>query len=332
MNIAFTICSNNYLAQAKTLGDSFLSHHPNWKFIIGLVDKFDPSFDYSPFDNFEIIKVKDINVPEFESIVKKYNIIELNTAVKPTFIKYIFTNYKADKLIYIDPDILVLSYFEEVITMLDSVDIIITPHICSPIDDEYAPTDYHTLRGGVYNLGFIALARFDKVKDFVQWWHDRVIKYGFCDFSRNMFYDQMWINYLPSLFDNYHLIKHLGYNMANWNLHERKLTNLATEDYQINNQFPLRFFHFSGYKYDNPTKIASYLTRYNFDTREDLKGLFSLYQNHLISNNIEKTSKLKVFYKLMHETAKKPVIKKSLLEKIVNRLKITIKVFLTGKK
>ena len=29
MNIAFTICSSNYLAHAKTLGDSFLEHHPD---------------------------------------------------------------------------------------------------------------------------------------------------------------------------------------------------------------------------------------------------------------------------------------------------------------
>lgn len=332
MNIAFTICSNNYLAQAKTLGDSFLEYHPNWKFIIGLVDEFDSSFDYSQFNNFEIVKVKDINVPEFESLVIKYNIIELNTAVKPTFIEHIFINYKADKLIYLDPDILVLSYFEEVITMLDSVDIIITPHICSPIDDDYAPTDYHTLRGGVYNLGFIALARFNRVNGFVKWWGDRVLKYGFCDFSRNMFYDQMWINYLPSLFDNYHIIKHLGYNMANWNLHERKLTNLASENYCINHQQPLRFFHFSGYKYNYPNKIASYLTRYNFETRTDLKDLFSLYQKYLLYNDIENTSQLKVFYRLVHENAKTNLTKKTLIEKIVNRLKVTINVFFTGKK
>lgn len=335
MEIAFTICSNNYLAQAKTLGDSFLKYHPGWKFIIGLVDEFDPSFDYDLFNDFEIIKVADINVPGFEDIVKKYNIIELNTAAKPTFIKHIFTTYGANKLIYLDPDILVVSYFEEVITILDSVDIIITPHICSPIDDDYAPTDYHTLRGGVYNLGFIALARYNKVKDFVQWWDDRVLKYGFCDFSKNMFYDQMWINYLPSLFDNYQIIKHLGYNMANWNLHERKLTNLPNENYCINNKLPLRFFHFSGYKYNNPSKIASYLTRYDFETRSDLKDLFSFYQKNLIHNNIENISQLKVFYRLAHENAKvvlSKANKKSLIRKVRNRFKVTINVLLTGRK
>jgi hypothetical protein len=330
MNIAFTICSNNYLAQAKTLGDSFLEHHPEWKFIIGLCDEFDLSFDYSVFNKFEIIKVQDISVPEFESIVKKYNIIELNTAVKPTFIKYIFTTYNANKLIYIDPDILVTSYFEEVIAILDTKNIVLTPHICSPIDDEYAPTDYHTLRGGIYNLGFIALARYDKIKDFLYWWHERVLKYGFCDFSNTMFYDQLWINYVPAMWDDYFILKHPGYNMANWNLHERLVTQTGNDRFVVNEKFSLRFFHFSGYKYNNPTSIASYLTRYDFESRPDLKNLFFKYHNLLKNNNIEQISKLKVYYLFVNKSVAVSPRKKSYLRKIINRLKKTIKVFLTG--
>ena len=69
MDIAFTICSNNYLAQAKTLGDSFLQYHPDWKFIIGLVDEYDNSFDYSSLANFEIIKVNEINVTNFKNLI-----------------------------------------------------------------------------------------------------------------------------------------------------------------------------------------------------------------------------------------------------------------------
>jgi hypothetical protein len=331
MNIAFTICSNNYLAQAKTLGDSFLEFHPDWKFVIGLVDLYDSDFDYSFFDNFEIIKVSNIKVQDFEEIIGKYNIVEINTAVKPSFIKHIFTNYNADKLIYLDPDILIISHFDEVISMLDSVDIIITPHICSPIDDDLAPTDYHTLRGGVYNLGFIGLARYPNVSDFINWWDLRVGKYGYCDFSRNMFYDQKWIDYLPSLWDNYHIIKHLGYNMANWNLHERKITSFNNNLIVINSEYSLRFFHFSGYKYNNPNKIASYLTRYDFDSRPDLVFLFSKYNELLLKNKIEIISKLKVHYVLLYIN-KNTKPKKSLILRIYVRIKVTINVFLTGRK
>jgi hypothetical protein len=184
----------------------------------------------------------------------------------------------------------------------------------------------------VYNLGFIALARYEKVKDFVKWWDDRVLKYGYCDFSRNMFYDQMWINYLPSLFDNYLILKHLGYNMANWNLHERKLTNISDQNYRINNQIPLRFFHFSGYKFNNPNKIASYLTRYNFETRTDLKDLFSFYNKNLLSNNIETISELQVYYRAIHENINISKGKKNVIKRVIDRLQVTLKILLTGRK
>ena len=38
MILAFTICSVNYLAQARTLGDSLRQTNPDWHFVIGLVD------------------------------------------------------------------------------------------------------------------------------------------------------------------------------------------------------------------------------------------------------------------------------------------------------
>lgn len=328
MNIAFTICSNNYLAQAKTLGDSFLEYHSDWKFIIGLVDEYDLNFDYSFFDRFEIIKVNEINVPDFENLVSKYNIIELNTAVKPTYIKHIFLNYNALKVIYIDPDILVTSYFEEVISILDTKDIVITPHLCSPIDDEFLPTDYHTLRGGVYNLGFIALARYDKVKDFISWWDDRVLKYGFCDFSKNMFYDQIWINYVPAMWDNYFILKHFGYNMANWNLHERKLTSSTKNKLIINEIYPLRFFHFSGYKFTQPNTIASYSNRFNFKTRDDLIYIFEHYRNLVLSNKYEIINTLNVKY---DKSKSINLRKKNIFKKMINRISKTISFLIFGK-
>lgn len=330
MKIAFTICSNNYLAHAKTLGDSFLEFHTDAKFIIGLVDKFDASFDYSIFSKFIIIPVEELKIPCFEELNKKYNIIELNTAVKPFYFHHLFGVFKPKKLLYIDPDILVTSYFNEVFTVLDDKNIVITPHICKPIDDEYAPTDYHTLRGGVFNLGFIALSDYERVTEFLDWWGERVVKYGFADFSRSMFYDQLWINYVPTFYDNYFILKHSGYNMANWNLHERELS-VIEEQYVVNNEYPLRFFHFSSYKYNKPEQICSYLTRFDFNKRPDLIPLFEDYHNRLLANQVESIFNLNVFYYpkvvVVHTDIKKKV---TLLHKIKRRIKKAFKVLIYG--
>ena len=58
--IAFTLCSNNYLAQAKTLGDSFVRHNPAGHFVIGLVDRRREDVDYAALGPFEILPVEDL--------------------------------------------------------------------------------------------------------------------------------------------------------------------------------------------------------------------------------------------------------------------------------
>lgn len=329
MNIAFTICSNNYLAHAKTLGDSFLEYHKDVKFIIGLVDKFDKSFDYTTFSDFLIIPVEELKISCFEELNRKYNIVELNTAVKPFYFQYLFILFKAEKIIYLDPDILVTSHFTEVFAVLDDKNIVITPHICHPIDDAYAPTDYQTLRGGVFNLGFIALSQHEKIKDFLEWWGARVIKYGFADFSRSMFYDQLWINYVPTLYDNYFILKHPGYNMANWNLHERKLSK-KENNYFVNNEYPLRFFHFSSYKFDKPKQICSYQTRFDFNSRPDLVPLFNYYQQKLLQKNVRVIANLNIFYYPKATNNKAVVKRKTLWAKIGVRIQKVIKVLVHG--
>lgn len=329
--IAFTICSNNYLAHAKTLGDSFLNYHPEFTFVIGLVDKINLEINPELFSEFKVISVEDINIPEFDNLAAKFNITELNTAAKPSYFHYIFKELKADAVVYLDPDIMVLSRFDELLETMEEKNIILTPHILTPIDDEFAPTDYHTLRGGVFNLGFIALANYEKVKMFLDWWHQRVVKYGFVNLKQSMFYDQIWMNYVPCFHDDYFILKHPGYNMANWNLHERRLTKDNSGKYFVNQTIPLRFFHFSNYHYDKPNVICAYQTRFDFINRPDLLKLFEKYQQLLLENEVEKISKIEVFY--YPKTQKISVHEPSVVPlhtKMIVRLKKSLKLLITG--
>ena len=82
LNIIFTLCSNNYLAQAKTLGDSLLKYNPGYKFIIGLVDELSKEVDYNFFKPYTIIPAAQIGIPDFDSLWKKYSIVEFNTCAK----------------------------------------------------------------------------------------------------------------------------------------------------------------------------------------------------------------------------------------------------------
>ena len=261
-----------------------------------MVDELQDGFDYSFLSAFEIITLTSLDIEEYEFIVGRYNIKELNTTVKPSYFHHIFKKYKADKVIYLDPDILVKSSFKEVIKLLNKKNIILTPQILSPLGGELTLNDFQLLRDGIFNLGFLALSNYKAVRKFLDFWHQRVVRFGFGNSAEGMFYDQLWVNYVPVFYDNYYILKHHGYNMANWNMHERQLTQSYDGSYIVNKEYDLRFFHFSGYSHAQPEIIASYSNRFDFIQRPDVKPLFDTYNQLLIKNGIEEISQLKVFY------------------------------------
>jgi len=304
MEVVFTICSNNYLAHAATLMQSWFEYHPHSTGYIILVDSVNENVDYSIINPASIILLSDLNIVSLPSLIEKYNITELNTAVKPDAFIHLFKKHSKSKIIYLDPDILVSGEFKEVFKSLDDNDFVLTPHICHPIDDDKAPTDYNTLRTGIFNLGFIALKDTSQVQVFLNWWRDRVFKYGYCDLPANMFYDQLWANFIPVFFDNYYIMKHPGYNMANWNLHERILSINEQNKWLVNKMFDLKFFHFSGYKFNKPDSIGSYHTRYDLISRPDLKSVFEIYHEKLESFGIASLSMIPCVYYEEHKRIK----------------------------
>jgi len=326
-NITFTLCSNNYLAQAKTLGDSFLKYHHDMKFIIGLVDAYNDQIDYSQFSAFTIIPVATIEIPDLQDLSDKFDIVELNTAVKPFYFSYFFKELNAGKVIYLDPDTRVFSPLEEVLNLMDAYNIILTPQLCEPTDDGHSPTDQTLLITGTFNLGFIALSGYTNLKDFLKWWTDRVVKYGFAKPGQHMFYDQLIINLVPAYFDNYYILRNKGYNMAGWNMYERTITTQNEQEVLINGDIPLRFFHYSGYQFNKPDVICKYNDRYDFISRPDVKKIFNDYQQLVMGNNYQALNKVEPAYN-KKELPPVEVVKISTSKKIAQRLKRTARVFL----
>lgn len=280
MTTAFTICANNYLAHAKTLALSFKENHPEVHFVIAILDEPEQSLDYSILGADEVTWVSKI-FPELINQVKDtYSIAELCTVVKPALCLYFF-NKGNISLFYIDPDIKVFSPFDEVFENLKKADMVLTPHICSPTPEKGHPQDKDLMRTGIYNLGFIAMNNTPEVKLFVEWWDNRVKKYGFHDLKKGYFYDQIWLGYAPAFLDKVSVLRHLGYNVANWNLHERKVIK-TDQGYFINDiKTPLRFFHFSHFKMEALPQIASYNQNFNLENRPDIVPVYYDYKSNL---------------------------------------------------
>lgn len=284
MNLVFTLCSNNYLAQAICLGTSFLKYNHDYAFKIGLVDRKDEVINYNQIP-FEQIEVEKIGIASFDEMIRQYSITELNTAVKPFYFKYFFDlNQAIDKIIYLDPDILVYGPFTELEKVLAEDAIVITPHFTTPINDDKFQAENDFLNSGLYNLGFLAVKRSIESAGFLDWWADRLSHKAYINFAKGMFTDQLWINFVPLFFKNVKVLTHPGYNTAYWNLHERSLTE-KNNNYFVNSTFPLIFFHFSGYDPLKPYILSKYQNRFTFENRKDVLPLFSGYSELLFQNS-----------------------------------------------
>ena len=288
---AYSICSNDYLPYALSLGKSFISHHPSYQFYIFLIDENIES--YSINESIHIMSADSYRSVDAEIMRKQYNNFELCCALKPLIADKLFKEKKEiDILFYLDTDILVFNSFFEAEELLLSNDIIITPHIVSPIgEDDMFPNEHVILTAGLYNAGFFGLRRSINTDDFLQWWQKRLFKYCYNDTKKGYFVDQIWLNYVPLFFKSVAILNHPGYNIAYWNLHERKIENTGNA-YKINKTYPLVFYHFSGYDPYNENLLSKHQNRYTFEKMPVLKELATQYKSELIKNNLPKENEL----------------------------------------
>ena len=304
MKIAFTICSLNYFAQALSLGKSLCKTNPQYKFVIGLVDKLDDLYKsgdeklISLVKETTILEIDKLDIPYFKFFCLKYSIMELNTAVKPYYFDYFFRNTEnLESVIYFDPDILVYSHLEDLDNHLKEYSFVITPHILSPLNDDGLALDEKQINNtGLYNLGFIAMSYSEESKCFVNWWKERLYKNCYINVEKGLFVDQIWVNFLPIYFENTLIERDLGYNVAYWNLHERTVC-FENEGFTINGKSSLKFYHFSGFLLNEPDVISKYQNRYTFEQRRDVKPLFDEYILLLNKYSYNRFFKIKCYYR-----------------------------------
>ncbi len=283
---ACTIVSLNYLSYARVLCDSFLRHHPGCKFYVLLVDRLPSDFERLA-EQFEIITVEELDIANFPSVAFKYNILELNTNVKPTFLKALLAR-DIDQVVYLDPDICIYRPLDSVFDALTKNAIVLTPHILSPVPDD-GRFELRLLSSGVFNLGFIAVKRCAETNRLLSWWENRCLNLGFNDPREGMFVDQKWVNLVPFFFDSVMILKNPGCNMAYWNLHERQLSQDG-DIWMVNLCSPLEFFHFSGISVDGGEQISKHTDPFNLNNRPDLRSIFEDYRAQLIDHGFRTSS------------------------------------------
>jgi hypothetical protein len=282
---ACTIVSPNYLPFARTLARSYLRHHPGHAFFVLVVADVHAKELFCD-EPFKTVLMDELPLASVNCLAMRYDILELNTNVKPTFMKYLLAKFELEALIYLDPDIYVYSPLIPIMGMLPAFNVVLTPHLTSPLpDDGRSPCERDLLYNGTYNLGFIAVTSSHESIRMLDWWESRCLHEAFSEGRSGLFVDQKWINLVPGIFEGVAICRDLGCNVAYWNLNERILSG-SGDDYLVSGTAPLRFFHFSGTDLDDPTMLSKNTDRFSLENRPDLVSLFSEYKTEVVQSRV----------------------------------------------
>lgn len=276
-----------------TLRESFLKHNPSLNFFIFLADKIDGVEDVDG-----VVALDKSWIPDWVNMAFKYDVIEFNTSIKPfCFGKLFKEGY--EKVIYLDPDIYVTRPLDYIYECLNNKSVVLTPHYCD-IEEHFdgAVSEETFNKVGIYNLGFCALKN-DKVgQEIAKWWQNRLQYKCYSQSSEGLFVDQKWMDYIPGFFPDATCVSsHHGMNVAIWNLHERELYIDDRQGYMIRrkktgDEFPLLFFHFSGFDPFETTIINRRHPQFNVTTYPSFKPIIEEYRERVYANGYDRFSKM----------------------------------------
>ncbi len=255
---------------------SALAHEPEACLVILLVDA---KREVKVRDSrVHIVWAEDLGFTDYLKCAFKYNIIELNTALKPHAALRLLERF--DRVIYLDPDICVYAPLASVHQALEKDSFALTPHALSPYSGEGKPGDQDLLRFGAFNLGFFAARADSRSRAILKWWDERCRELCYYEPQSGLGVDQKWMDLAPAFFEGTILLRDPGLNVAFWNLHERKLS-CVNGQWLVNGDLPLCFVHFSSFVDDDAQAIAGKQTRYAPGSRPDFSAAGQVYRNYL---------------------------------------------------
>lgn len=288
--VYFTICASNYLAQTLSFAESLKEFYPNGVLVVFLLD--DPE-DLPNVDGILWQRAsRVVGTSLWVELSVRYAILELATALKPYCFQELFAN-GAQQVVYCDPDLIFYTRPKEIEDILtEGASGVILPHIVTPLprDGEQAD-DLDILKSGVFNLGFLALAATAETAKLLDWWAGWLRTECWADPKTGVFTDQKWMDFVPCLWPGVRILYHPGYDVAYWNLHERRLDIVAGQ-WRVND-LPMVFYHFSGYNPNIPNRLSKHETRHSqIPSGSALDQLLQDYVQRLVRHGYKTFSRL----------------------------------------
>jgi hypothetical protein len=244
----FTSAAVNYLPKVRILCHSIRKHHPEAVVHLVLADERPPWLraEDEPFD--DILGIEELGIPDWRAWTFTHGIVELSTAIKPFALKHLLHLPDCGTVLYFDPDMVLFSRVDDLLTALDGSNLALTPHQNKPEEtlDAILDNEVASLKHGVFNLGFIGVRNTEEGRRFADWWAVRTYHLCRAEVENGLFTDQKWVNLAPVFFEGVTIVKSSRHNVATWNLTTRRVAGDFERGFTVDGE-PLGFYHFTGF-------------------------------------------------------------------------------------
>ena len=215
----------------------------------------------------------------------KFTAAEFSNALKPVFLRYLAAFI--DEIVYLDSDIAVFDRFSEMIDLLKTNNLILVPHMLSPLprpDQFYTyPRRVDIFNSGLINAGCFAI-RLSKCQDFLTFWEEANFSPGAFFTAAGYQTDQHNLNWALVTVPDATVLRATRYNVAYWNLHDR--------DFRFQEGDPpiftvdgknLASFHFSGYDVRDRLRLSTHDGRYSVYNLPAVAEILNWYSDRILS-------------------------------------------------
>ncbi len=269
-----TVVAKNYLSFARVLAESFLRHHPDTPFFVLLSDEVDGYFDPGA-EPFRLLRQSELGIPDLQRVRVRYGRKQVAVTSKPYLLSHLL-DQGFESVIFLDPDIWVLSSLEHLFSHVSEHAVVLVPHLLAPLSGEgRVEHELSILQSGVYNGGFVGVSARPAARAFLSWWQGRVYEHCRLDVPQGVHYDQRWLDLAGVFFEDVSVFRDTSYNVAHWNLPERAI-KIRDDVITVDGQ-PCRFFHFSGFDPDKPHAVTRYSSRLDMSNVGPAAELFHRY-------------------------------------------------------
>ena len=198
----------------------------------------------SNYFDISIVKaLKTDEIPGLEKIISR-PIAQLAYASKPFLLDYIFKYEGIDKAVYIDSDTWFINDPSFIFDYLDLHNILLIPAVLNAEEtiQNWQIVTRNAQKTGYYNAGFVGCNR--KANEFIEWWIDRCVFSTGTDYYREIHGDQKYLNWVPSLFSQTHILRNRGLNVKNFSTNHETFSRDTDSSPHIGKDKVI-FFHFS---------------------------------------------------------------------------------------